>query len=45
MDWTKDNRIYERNLRWKSRVDDIFSSVLADKSENEKMRVRPSMDG
>ena len=36
MDWTKDNRIYERYLRWKSRVDDIFSSVLADKSENEK---------
>ena len=36
MDWTKDNRIYERYLRWKSRIDDIFSSVLADKSENEK---------
>ena len=36
MDWTKDNRIYECYLRWKSCVDDIFSSVLADKSENEK---------
>ena len=36
MDWTKDNRIYERYLRWKSHVEDIFSSVLADKSKNEK---------
>ena len=36
MDWTKDNQIYECYLRWKSRVEDIFSSVLADKSENEK---------
>ena len=36
MDWTKDNRIYECYLRWKSCVEDIFSTVLADKSENEK---------
>ena len=36
MDWTKDNQIYECYLRWKLCVEDIFSSVLADKSENEK---------
>ena len=36
MDWTKDDRIYERYLRWKSCVDDVFLSVLADISENEK---------
>ena len=36
IDWTKDNRIYECYLRWKSCVEDIFSSVLADNSENEK---------
>ena len=36
MDWTKDNRIYERYLRWKCRVEDIFASILFKESEAEK---------
>ena len=36
MDWPKDNRVYKHYLRWKLHIDDIFSSVLANKSENEK---------
>ena len=41
MNWTKDNRIYECYLRWKSHVEDIFSSVLANESKNEKCGYLP----
>ena len=36
MNWTKDNKVYERYLRWKSRAEDIFSSILSKESEAEK---------
>ena len=36
MNWTKDNKVYERYIRWKSRAEDIFSSILSKESEAEK---------
>ena len=36
MNWTKDNKVYERYLRWRSRAEDIFSSILSKESEAEK---------
>ena len=36
MNWTKDNKVYERYLRWKSHTEDIFSSILSKESEAEK---------
>ena len=36
MNWTKDNKVYERYLRWRSHTEDIFSSILSKESEAEK---------
>ena len=36
MNWTKDNKIYKRYLRWKSCAEDIFFSMLCKESEAEK---------
>ena len=36
MNWTKDNKVYKRYLRWKSSAEEIFSSILSKESEAEK---------
>ena len=36
MDWTMDNKIYDRYLIWKSDVELIFSSALIDSSPLQK---------
>ena len=36
MNWTKNNKVYKRYLRWKSHAEDIFSSILSKESEAEK---------
>ena len=36
MDWTMDNKIYDRYLIWKSDVELIFSSALSDATPLQK---------
>ena len=36
MNWTKDNKVYQRYLLWKSSAEEIFSSLLPKESEAEK---------
>ena len=36
MNWTKDTKVYQRYLLWRSSVEEIFSSILSKESEAEK---------
>ena len=36
INWTKDNKIYQRYLLWRSSTEEIFSSILSKESEAEK---------
>ena len=36
MNWTKDNKVYQRYLLWRSSAEEIFSSILSKESEAEK---------
>ena len=45
MDWTMDNKIYDRYLIWKSDVELIFSSALIDSSPLQKSSYLRLVDG
>ena len=36
MDWTRDNKIYDRYLLWKDKVENYFCSILADATPQQK---------
>ena len=37
MDWTRDNKIYDRYLLWKDKVENYFCSILADATPQQRI--------
>ena len=39
MDWTRDNKIFDRYLLWKDKVEKYFCSILADVLHNRRQDI------